>query len=114
FAGFARWFFEQCQCEAHSSKGIDDAAGWALETTSEILIQTQYDPYLDARGSDDPRPVAVQLAERVTCPSLVIHGDQDRIVGRSQGRALADALGCRLETLAGAGHVPQSRHPVRF
>ena len=114
FAGFARWFFEQCQCEAHSSKGIDDAAGWALETTPEILIQTQYDRYLDARGSDDPRPVAVQLAERVTCPSLVIHGDQDRIVGSSQGRALADALGCRLETLAGAGHVPQSRHPVRF
>ena len=114
YAGFARWFFEECHQEPHSTKGVDDATEWALETTPEILIRTQYDAYLDARGSDDPRPVAAQLAERVTCPSLVIHGDRDTIVGGAQGRALADALGCRLETFAGCGHVPQIRHPVRF
>jgi pimeloyl-ACP methyl ester carboxylesterase/UDP:flavonoid glycosyltransferase YjiC (YdhE family) len=114
FAGFARWFFSEIYQEPHSTKGVDDGTEWALETTPEILIQTQFDAYLDARGSSDLRPVAVQLAERVTCPSLVVHGDQDTIVGSSQGRALADALGCRLEIFAGCGHAPHNRHPVRF
>jgi pimeloyl-ACP methyl ester carboxylesterase len=114
FPDFARWFFGEIFQEPHSTKGVDDATAWALETTPEILIQTQYDAYLDARGSDDPRPVAAQLAARVTCPSLVIHGDRDVIVGKSQGRALADVLGCRLETFAGCGHAPHNRHPVRF
>jgi pimeloyl-ACP methyl ester carboxylesterase/UDP:flavonoid glycosyltransferase YjiC (YdhE family) len=114
FGGFARWFFTEIFQEPHSTKAIDDGAEWALETTPEILIRTEFDAYLDARGSTDPRPVAVQLAERVTCPSLVIHGDRDTIVGSSQGRALAEALGCRLETFAGCGHAPHSRHPVRF
>jgi pimeloyl-ACP methyl ester carboxylesterase/UDP:flavonoid glycosyltransferase YjiC (YdhE family) len=113
-AGFGRFFFGQVFPEPHSSKAIDDATAWTLETTPEVLIQTQFDAYLDARGSDDPRPVAVQLAERVRCPALVIHGDQDAIVGSAQGRALADALGCPLETFVGAGHAPQVRHPVRF
>jgi pimeloyl-ACP methyl ester carboxylesterase len=112
--GFARFFFGQIFPEPHSTMGVDDGTAWALGTTPEVLIQTHLDPYLDPRGSTDPRPVAVQLAEQVACPSLVVHGDRDAIAGPAQGRALADALGCRLETFSGAGHAPQLRHPVRF
>jgi pimeloyl-ACP methyl ester carboxylesterase len=114
FPDFARWFFGEIYQEPHSTKGVDDGTEWALETTPEILIQTQYDAYLDRRDLDDSAPVAAQLAAQVTCPSLVIHGDKDVIVGSSQGRALADALGCRLETFAGCGHAPHNRHPVWF
>jgi len=109
FAGFARVFFGEIFVEAHSSKQIDDGVGWAMETDPETLIATARAPYL----VDDPpadRPVAAQ----VSCPSLVIHGDRDGIVGSAAGPVLADALGCPIEVFAGGGHCVQARHPVRF
>ena len=44
---------------------------------------------------------------------LVIHGDEDAIRPHAQGAALAEATGGRLVTLAGSGHLPQARDPVR-
>jgi pimeloyl-ACP methyl ester carboxylesterase len=42
---------------------------------------------------------------RITAPTLVIHGDYDRMVHPSGGRATAAAIrGARLETIAGMGH----------
>jgi pimeloyl-ACP methyl ester carboxylesterase len=50
---------------------------------------------------------------RVRCPVLVVHGDEDAIRPHAQGAALAEATGGRLVTLAGSGHLPQARDPVR-
>jgi pimeloyl-ACP methyl ester carboxylesterase len=46
---------------------------------------------------------------RITAPTLVIHGDRDRMVHPSGGRATARAIrGARLETIRGLGHdVPE-------
>lgn len=42
---------------------------------------------------------------RITAPTLVIHGDRDRMVHPSGGKATAAAIpGARLETIAGMGH----------
>jgi pimeloyl-ACP methyl ester carboxylesterase len=42
---------------------------------------------------------------RITAPTLVLHGDRDRMVHPSGGRATADAIpGARFETIAGMGH----------
>jgi pimeloyl-ACP methyl ester carboxylesterase len=42
---------------------------------------------------------------RITAPTLVIHGDRDRIVHPSGGRATADAIpGARHVTIPGMGH----------
>lgn len=42
---------------------------------------------------------------RIAAPTLVIHGDRDRMVHPSGGRATAAAIpGARLETVAGMGH----------
>ncbi|GAC1440320.1 MAG: alpha/beta hydrolase [Solirubrobacteraceae bacterium] len=42
---------------------------------------------------------------RITCPALVIHGDSDRLVSVSGGRATARAIpGARFELIAGMGH----------
>ena len=52
-------------------------------------------------GSPDRRP---GLRE-VTCPALVIHGEEDPLVTLSGGQATAEALAnSRLVTLAGVGH----------
>jgi predicted glycosyltransferase len=53
------------------------------------------------------------LAARVRCPTLVIHGDQDKIQSHANGVALAKSTGGRLVTLEGAGHGPIMRDPVR-
>jgi pimeloyl-ACP methyl ester carboxylesterase len=43
--------------------------------------------------------------ETITAPTLVVHGDRDRMVHPSGGRATADAIpGARLVTIAGMGH----------
>ena len=53
------------------------------------------------------------IAARVTCPVLVIHGDQDLIRPHAQGAALAELTGGELVTLEGSGHGPQARDPVK-
>ena len=65
-----------------------------------------------ARSCAPPEPFAATLA-RIRCPTLVIHGDDDRIRPHAQGAALAAATGGALVTLEGAGHLPHARDPVQ-
>ena len=58
------------------------------------------------------RGVAV---EAVRHPTLVVHGDRDRIVDYRNGEQLAQRLpDARLETFAGHGHLPMLEAPERF
>jgi pimeloyl-ACP methyl ester carboxylesterase/predicted glycosyltransferase len=104
---FLDFFFAQCFNEPHSTKPIDDAIAWASETTPEVMIDT-------ILGLNQPRaePFAETCA-RVQCRTVVIHGDQDLIRPHAQGKALAAATGGRMLTLAGSGHLPEARDPVR-
>jgi pimeloyl-ACP methyl ester carboxylesterase len=53
------------------------------------------------------------LAEHV--PTLVVWGDRDRIIPVEHAHAAVDLIpGCRLVTLAGAGHFPHRDQPRRF
>ena len=67
--------------EPHSTKQIEDCVGWALETDPETLADTT--SALDLCGREDVRATC---AARVTCPVLVIHGDQDLIRPHAAGR----------------------------
>jgi pimeloyl-ACP methyl ester carboxylesterase len=112
-AGFAEFFFGEAFPEAHSSKQVDDAVGWALETDAETLVATHRAPSLgDGSSPDDPS--MAELAAQVRCPCLVVHGSDDRVVGVGIGAALAQALGCPIETFDSGGHCVHARHPVRF
>jgi pimeloyl-ACP methyl ester carboxylesterase/UDP:flavonoid glycosyltransferase YjiC (YdhE family) len=111
-AGFAKFFFGEVFPEAHSTKAIEDAVGWALETDPKTLAATARGPYL-AGDAGERGSVAAGLAAQVTCPSLVIHGANDRIVGGDSGAGLAAALGCDLELFIDGGHCVHVRHPVQ-
>ena len=105
--GYVEFFFSQCFSEPHSTKPIEDAVGWGLETTPETMLLTEEAPVLD--------PMEVrELCARVTCPVLVVHGEEDAIVPYAEGVALAQATGGRLITFGGSGHCPHVRDPVRF
>jgi pimeloyl-ACP methyl ester carboxylesterase len=48
----------------------------------------------------------------ISAPTLVIHGDRDRVIHPATGRALAEQIpNARLEMLSGIGHVPQMEAP---
>ena len=104
---FAEWFVTRCLPEPHSTKAIEDAVGWALESDAETLIVGATADVTVDRG--DLR----ELAEGLGCPVLVVHGDRDKINPPRDGRALARLSGGRVERIPGAGHMPHARKPVQ-
>jgi pimeloyl-ACP methyl ester carboxylesterase/predicted glycosyltransferase len=109
YRGFLDFFFSQVFSEPHSTKPVEDCTSWALETSPETLTATRRGAVLEA-GDD-----MTGLLAAVQCPCLVIQGTEDAIVGPDAGRKLADALGsrARLVELAGSGHAPLARDPVK-
>jgi len=104
---FLEFFVGKCLNEAHMTKPTEDTIGWAHETTPEAL-------------GDATRGIALGGTERwrercalVRCPTLVIHGDEDRVRSHGQGAALAQATGGRLVTIEGGDHLPVASDPVR-
>jgi pimeloyl-ACP methyl ester carboxylesterase/predicted glycosyltransferase len=107
YHSFLQFFMSQIYTEPHSTKQIEDTVGWGLETTPEVLIATEDAPYVVNEQT------AEELARRVRCPVLVIHGDEDAIVAHARGARLAQVMGGTLVTIEGGGHCPQSRDPVK-
>jgi pimeloyl-ACP methyl ester carboxylesterase/predicted glycosyltransferase len=103
---FLAFFFAQIFTEPHSTKQIEDCIGWGRETTPETLIATQRSPTLDEQTTRE-------LAARVRCPVLVIHGLEDAVRSHESGAALAEATGGTLVSLEGSGHAPHARDPVK-
>jgi pimeloyl-ACP methyl ester carboxylesterase len=106
YQDFLEFFFSQCFTERHSTKPVEDAVGWGLETSPEVLIAESHAPWPDqatVRG----------WCAAGRCPVLVVHGDEDQISHVRRGRALAAATGGGLVVLEGAGHIPMARDPVK-
>jgi len=111
YPDFVRFFFSQVFTEPHSTKQLEDAVGWALETDAATLVRTA-EAYLAEPTLNDQR-AAQRLAEAVACPVLVIQGDEDGIVPPGRGIGVAAATGGSLAVLGGSGHLPQARDPVK-
>ena len=107
YRGFVEFFFDRIFAEPHSTKELEDCVGWALESTPEMLVASQYAAGLDP---DEAR----ELAQRVQCPVLVVHGTRDRIASSTRGAALAEHTGGALVLVEGGGHAPHTRDPVMF
>lgn len=105
YRDFLEFFFTTAFPEPHSTKQIEDAVGYGLDTDPETLIAT-----VKASGMDAQTTRA--LASRVSCPVLVIHGEDDRIRPIAAGEQLAELTGGRLMRVPGVGHCPQARKPV--
>jgi predicted glycosyltransferase len=104
WGGYTAFFFGECFSEPHSTKQIEDAVDWSLETDPETML-------LSFRGWNDKvieRSEATAHAGRMACP-----GTEDRLVEAGRGRTVADALGWGHVSLAGSGHGPHARDPVR-
>jgi len=108
--GFATWFFTEIFNEPHSTKQIEDGAGWTVETTPATILSIE-DAYALPGSTLGASP---ELAAMVRCPVLVVHGAADQIIEPSVGEEFAAAMGAEFLMLEGAGHDPFGRDPVRM
>ena len=106
YRGFLEFFFSRLFTEPHSTKAFEDCVGWGLETTGETLVTAEGAALL---APEEAR----ELASRVSCPVLVIHGSDDAIISHSRGLALAEHTGGDVVVLDGSGHGPHVRDPVK-
>ena len=84
---FADWFISRCFSEPHSTKGVEDGVGWALDTDPETLGAT-------ATGHiHRDRPTLRSLARNLDCRVLVVQGDRDKI---TPPRDVQDAMNRQL------------------
>jgi pimeloyl-ACP methyl ester carboxylesterase len=105
YGDFVRWWAEKMLTEPHSTKQIEDAVAWGLETDPETLIATSLADGLDEQATRE-------IAARVECPVLVIHGEDDAIRPIAGAAELAALTGARFMRMPGVGHCPQARKPV--
>lgn len=106
YPGFARFFFEQMATEPHSTKLIDDAAGWAVDGSVDVMIAEHgADFTLDLEGIE-------AICRRITCPMLIVHGTDDRCQPIAKAHRLAELTGAPLVIVEGANHMIPGRHPV--
>ena len=106
YPGFLEFFMSRIFTEPHSTKPIEDMVGWGLDTTGETLAVAQL---ADVLTPDHAR----ELAGRIRCPVLVIHGSDDAVISSTRGVALAEHTGGGLVLLDGSGHAPHARDPVK-
>jgi pimeloyl-ACP methyl ester carboxylesterase len=75
YGEFVQWWADRMLSEPHSTKQIEDAVGWSHETDGATLGLS----VAGAMAAPLTRRAQRELAERVHCPVLVIHGNGDRI-----------------------------------
>jgi pimeloyl-ACP methyl ester carboxylesterase/predicted glycosyltransferase len=100
------WFFSVCFTEPHSTKPFEDGVRYGWSSSGELVDW--------ARNGWIGRDVT-ELARRVQCPTLVMHGDGDKRVPHASGEAVRDLVpGARMLTVGGGGHLTAVRDPVLF
>jgi pimeloyl-ACP methyl ester carboxylesterase len=112
---------------------VDDTLGWTLcdparidpelrQRLVELARTRRAFPEAPAAYADSARSLFWYLTRRmradeprVTCPTLVVHGDRDRLVPAAAARALAARRpDFALELIDDCGHTPQLEVPEKF
>ncbi len=106
YEGFVQWWIERCTPEPHSTRQIESAVEWGLDTDADAVLAT-----LAGKTLMQSEHI-YELCDRVRCPVLVINGDLDVVTPTRDAKLLAERTGGRLLRLPHAGHVPHGRWPV--
>jgi pimeloyl-ACP methyl ester carboxylesterase/predicted glycosyltransferase len=104
--GYLDYFMATIFSEPHSTKPYEDGVHYGWGTSAEVIDAVRH-----GWLNNDTRA----LAQQVRCPTLVIHGDDDRRVPIAKGLEIGALVpGSRLLTIGGGGHVTAARDPVLF
>ncbi len=103
---FLWFFFGMCFPEPRSTKSIEDCVGWGLDTAPEVLTA-------EKQASLATKETVEGWCRGVTSPVLAVHGDRDLISPRARAARIAELTHGECVVLAGAGHIPLARDPVK-
>jgi pimeloyl-ACP methyl ester carboxylesterase/predicted glycosyltransferase len=106
--GFLEFWFEHVFPEGHSTKHIEDAVAWGLDTEGATIVQTA--PAIAEATEQVTRELCAAVRD---IPLLVAHGTEDRLIPYDWSRQVAELTGAEFVTFEGSGHCPHSRDPVR-
>ena len=111
--GFLHWFcVTLAMPDAHSTRQIEDAVEWGTETDAQTLIDSFAGLDIDEDATLTDRAEILAYCSALSCPVLVIHGDEDLISPPEWGAALAEATSGELLWIEGCGHDVRGRKPV--
>jgi len=80
YRDFLEFFFGEAFAEPHSTKQLDDAVAWGLDTDPETLIRSVV-------GDGTIETAAAEaMCRSVRCPVVVVHGSEDAIMSPEVGR----------------------------
>ena len=105
--GYVEFFMSQIATEPHSTKPYDDLVEWGMQTDADTMLCDADAPHQIADEAG-----AARLCRSLTCPVLVIGGDQDKIVPPERARRIAELTSAELLVIGGGGHAPHVRYPV--
>jgi pimeloyl-ACP methyl ester carboxylesterase/predicted glycosyltransferase len=108
YPDFADHFVRNICSDPHSTKQIEDGLDWAAETEGPVLAKT-----VEARTILPAFDVTEAMYRQISCPMLVIHGDNDQIQPYGRGQLVAELTGAELVTIPGCGHNPLGRFPAK-
>jgi pimeloyl-ACP methyl ester carboxylesterase/predicted glycosyltransferase len=108
YPGFAEHFIRNVFSEPHSTKQIEDGIEWANETNGRTLANT-----IEAGATPPSFDVGEAMYRKISCPTLVIHGDNDQIAPYANAKLIAGIIGAELVTIPEGGHDPLGRIPAK-
>ena len=108
YPDFAEYYIRNIFSEPHSTKQIEDGIGWASDTTGPVLAKI-----VEARVITPAFDVGEAMYRRISCPMLMIHGDNDQIAPHARAEMVAEITGAELVTIPGGGHNPLGRIPAK-
>lgn len=85
-------------------KGFEHLHPWG----EQLFLQTP--PEVAARLFEVCHDQPADLS-RLSLPTIVVHGTEDRVVPAAKGRHIAERVGARFVELVGAGHAPTVTRP---
>jgi pimeloyl-ACP methyl ester carboxylesterase len=118
--------------EAFARNALAHGLHWVADQMAPKLLRPSPDPVALAevrRLIGDGTPVGVAAAQRgmalrpdsaptlatISCPALVVVGDEDGLTPPSEAeRLVAGIRGARLARIAGAGHLPNIEQPAAY
>lgn len=103
---FLWFFFGMCFPEPRSTKPIEDAVAWGLDTTPDVLAAEKSSRW-------PSRETTEQWCRAITSPVLAIHGDRDLVSPLARGQRIAELTGGECVVIEGGGHIPLARDPVK-
>lgn len=111
----------RCAAEAEGLTAVVDIAG-PYDLDLGALQPVLQDGFMALVGADDLATAAERLADvtldgvldRITVPTLVVHGDDDHVIPVEHGDRIAAALGDRAtyDRVAGGSHSCNNRHTL--